>query len=192
VVSFTVATAPAHVSSTPTTISGTPVKALNAGSAYSFAPTVTRASGASLTFSIANPPVWAKFNTASGALTGTPAAGNVGTYANIIISVSDGKTSTSLPPFTVTVTQSSNGVASLQWTPPTENTDGSVLADLAGYNIHYGTSASALTQTVTITNPGLTAYTLSNLSPGTWYFVMTAHSAGGVESDLSGVISATL
>jgi hypothetical protein len=90
------------------------------------------------------------------------------------------------------VTQSSNGVAALQWVPPTENTDGSVLADLAGYKIYYGTSPSALTQTVTITNPGLTAYTLSNLSPGTWYFVMTSYSAAGVESSMSGVIGVTL
>jgi len=136
--------------------------------------------------------VWAKFDTASGALTGTPTAGDVGSYANIIISVSDGKTSASLSPFTVTVTQISNGVAAIQWTPPTQNIDGSVLADLAGYKIYYGTSSGALTQSVTIANPGLTAYTLSNLSPGTWYFVMTAHSAAGVESPLSGVISATL
>jgi len=192
---FTVGTATVATASqvtTPTTISGTPVTALNAGSAYSFTPTAKRASGASLTFSIANQPVWAKFDTTSGALTGTPAAGDVGSYANIVISVSDGKTSASLPPFTLTVTQISNGVAALQWTPPTDNTDGSVLADPAGYKIYYGTSASALTQTVAITNPGLTAYTLSNLSPGTWYFVMTSQSAAGLESPLSGVISATL
>jgi Fibronectin type III domain len=145
-----------------------------------------------LKFSIANQPVWAKFDTASGALTGAPAAGDVGSYANIIISVSDGKTSASLSPFTVTVTQISNAVAELQWIPPTDNTDGSVLTDLAGYKIYYGTSAIALTQTVTITNPGLTVYTVGNLSPGTWYFVMTSHSTAGVESVLSGVLSATL
>jgi hypothetical protein len=187
--SFTVASASA---TTPTKISGTPITALNAGSAYSFAPTATGASGASLKFSIANQPVWAKFDTASGALTGAPAAGDVGSYANIIISVSDGKTSASLSPFTVTVTQISNAVAALQWIPPTENTDGSVLTDLAGYKIYYGTSAGALTQTVTITNPGLTAYTLTNLSPGTWYFVMASNSAAGVESAMTGVLSATL
>jgi Fibronectin type III domain len=189
---LTVATASAPVPTTPTQISGTPVTALNAGTAYSFAPSATAASGASLKFSIANQPVWAKFDTASGAMTGTPSAGDVGSYANIVISVSDGKTSASLSPFTVTVTQISNGVAAIQWIPPTENTDGSVLTNLVGYKIHYGTSAGALTQSVTITNAGLTAYTLSNLSPGTWYFAMTAYSAAGAESSSSEVISATL
>ena len=38
-----------------------------------------------LTYSIANLPSWATFSTSTGRLTGTPAASNVGTYANIMI-----------------------------------------------------------------------------------------------------------
>lgn len=176
----------------PPTISGKPVTALTAGSAYSFKPSATSASGAQLTFSIANKPSWASFNAASGALTGTPA--NAGTYANIVVSVSDGKMSASLPAFTMIVNQApaTTGAAELTWIPPTQNTDGSVLTNLAGYKIHYGTSASALTQTVTISNPGLTAYTMSDLPAGSWYFAITAYSTAGDESPLSGVIATTL
>jgi hypothetical protein len=39
------------------------------------------------------------------------------------------------------VTAISNGRATLSWTAPTENTDGTTLANLAGYRIRYGTSA---------------------------------------------------
>ena len=80
----------------------------------------------------------------------------------------------------------------LTWIPPTQNTDGSVLTNLAGYKIHYGASASAMTQTVTITNPGLTAYTMSDLPAGNWYFAVTAYSTTGIESAVSGVIATTL
>jgi hypothetical protein len=176
----------------PPTIAGKPATALTAGSAYAFKPTATSPSGAQLTFSIANKPSWATFNATSGALTGTP--GSAGTYANIVISVSDGKMSASLPAFTMTVSQApaSTGAAELTWIPPTQNTDGSVLTNLAGYKIHYGTSASTLTQTVTISNPGLTAYTMSDLPAGNYYFAITAYSTTGDESPLSGVIATTL
>ena len=76
--------------------------------------------------------------------------------------------------------------------PPTENTDGSVLTNLAGYTVYYGTSPSNLTQSVKITNPGLTAYTLSNLPAGTWYFAVTSYSSTGIESTRSGVVSTTI
>jgi hypothetical protein len=86
----------------------------------------------------------------------------------------------------------STGVATLDWMPPTENTDGSVLNNLAGYTVYYGTSPSGLTQSVKITNPGLTAYTLSNLQSGTWYFTVTSYSSAGIESTRSGVVSTTI
>jgi hypothetical protein len=83
----------------------------------------------------------------------------------------------------------STGSATLDWTPPTANSDGSALTNLAGYTVYYGTSPDNLTQSVKISNPGLTAYTLSNLTSGTWYFAVTSYSSAGVESTRSGVIS---
>src|SRR5262249_32177899 len=90
-------------SSSPPTISGTPGTSVTVGAAYSFTPTANDPSGNTLTFSIANQPSWASFNSATGQLSGNPAATNVGTYSGIVISTSDGYGSASLPAFTITV-----------------------------------------------------------------------------------------
>lgn len=174
------------------TISGRSSKSINVGSVYEFTPTVTNPNGDTLTFSIQNKPVWATFNTASGAPGGTPTAADAGTYANIIISVTDGEVSVSLPAFTLTVQQISNGAVTLDWTAPTQNTDGTVLTNLGGYRVHYGMTEMNLTESVELTNPGLTSYVVSNLSSGTWFFGVTAYSTAGVESSLSGVVSHAL
>jgi hypothetical protein len=192
--SITVTNAPAAPvpSNTPPTISGHASTAVNAGVAYSFTPTAADANNNTLSFSIKNMPGWAKFSTVSGTLSGTPAAADVGTYANIQISVSDGKASVALPMFTVAVNQMSAGNAALDWTPPTENTDGSVLTNLAGYNVHYGTSPDKLTQVVKLANPGLTSYVVGNLTAGTWFFAVTSYAANGTESSNSGIVSTTI
>ena len=134
-----------NTGSTPAgpTISGTPLTSVLGGNAYSFTPTTTDPSGAALTFDAKNVPGWATFNGATGELAGTPTAADVGTYSNITIGVSDGTTSVSLPAFQIAVTQFATGSAALSWAVPTENTDGTPLTNLAGYQIYYGTSATA-------------------------------------------------
>lgn len=86
------------------TILGNAATSVIAGQSYSFTPTTTDPSGKTLTFSISNKPPWATFSTSTGQLSGTPAAVNVGTYFNIVISVSDGAQSASLGAFSITVT----------------------------------------------------------------------------------------
>ena len=174
------------------TISGTPRTSVVAGTAYSFTPTSTDPSGAALTFSVKNAPSWATFNSATGELSGTPTAADVATYSNITIGLSDGTTSVYLPAFPIAVTESANGSATLTWLAPTENTDGTPLTNLAGYRIYYGTSESAMTQTVQIASPGTLTYTISNLSPGTWYFEVRDYTTANVESDASAVASKTI
>src|SRR5205807_2096703 len=88
----------------PPTISGSPATSVVAGQSYSFAPTTTDPSGKTLTFSTSNKPSWANFSAGNGQLSGTPASANVGTYSNIMISVSDGTSSAALPAFAITVT----------------------------------------------------------------------------------------
>lgn len=171
------------------TISGAPTTSVNAGTAYSFRPTASDADGDTLTFSISNKPAWATFSTSTGQLSGTPTAANVGTTSGIVITVNDGKTSASLGTFAIAVTQVSTGSATLSWTPPTQNTDGTQLTNLTGYRIYYGTNAGALTQTVDISNASVSNYVLGNLSPATWYFAVKARTSAGVESDLSNVAS---
>ena len=176
------------------TISGKPATTVAVGTTYSFKPSATGPSGTTLRFSIANKPAWAVFDTTSGALTGAPTAASTGRYSNIVVSVSDGTASAALPAFAVTVTQApvASSSATLDWTPPTENTDGSALTNLGGYNIFYGTSPTNLTQSVKVTNPGLTVYTVSNLASGTWYFAVASYTTSGVESARTGVVSTTL
>src|SRR5690606_1220322 len=73
------------------------------GSAYAFTPSANDPDGDTLTFSITNKPGWASFSTSTGRLEGTPGTNHVGTYSNIRITVTDGKTSASLPLFSITV-----------------------------------------------------------------------------------------
>ena len=171
------------------TISGTAPPAVNAASPYSFVPTAADADGDTLAFSIQNKPAWATFNTTTGKLSGTPAAADVGTYSNVAISVSDGQASTALSAFAIAVTTVSTGRATLSWTAPTQNTDGSTLSNLAGYRIRYGTSASSLSNTIVINNVSVTTYVVENLSPATWYFAVTAVTSSGSESNNSNVAS---
>ena len=117
--------------------------------------------------------------------------GNVGTFSGITITVSDGKTTTALAAFSISVTQIATGSATLSWTAPTRYTDGSTLSNLTGYRIYYGTNSSSLTQSVDIDNASISTYVLGNLSPATWYFAIKAI-ANGAESDFSNVASKTI
>ena len=84
------------------------------------------------------------------------------------------------------------GSATLTWSPPTENTDGSPLTDLAGYYVHYGTSEASLTETIELADAGATTYVVSDLSPGTYYFAVSAYNSLGLEGVWSYVASKTL
>jgi len=86
-------------------ISGTPITTVDQGDSYSFTPSVTDVdSGDTQTFSITNKPAWASFDVTSGALTGTPAATDIGTINDIVISVTDsGNASASLAAFTLQI-----------------------------------------------------------------------------------------
>ena len=81
------------------------------------------------------------------------------------------------------------GSARLSWVPPTSNSDGSKLTALAGYKIYYGTSPQYLQRTVDIKDPNVTEYTIENLPPYTYYFVITAYTADGTESSRSNIVS---
>ena len=159
-----------------------------------------------MTYSIANKPSWATFDTKYGHLYGVPTAANVGTYKNIVISASDGVSNASLPAFSITVTgpgsssgsgssggsTTTTGAATVNWHPPTQNTNGSTITNLAGYTIVYGTNKSNLTSSVKLANPGLTSYVVENLAAGTYYFGVTAYNSAGGSSAVSGIVSKTI
>jgi Putative Ig domain len=173
-------------------ISGTPQTTAREGQAYWFKPSASDADGDRLRFFIANRPSWATFDPTSGRLSGTPGTGTVGSYAGITIRVSDGRKVRSLRPFSIGVEQASMGSATLSWQAPTQRADGSALTNLAGYRIRYGTAPGEYLNEVQIANPGLTSYVVTNLPPGTYYFVATAYDTAGRESEFSGVVSKTI
>ncbi|HVY64859.1 MAG TPA: putative Ig domain-containing protein [Gammaproteobacteria bacterium] len=185
---ITVSTAP----NAPPTLSGTPATSVMQGTLYSFQPTASDANGDSLVLSIANRPSWATFSAATGLLQGTPGAGDVGTTTGIVISVSDGVATASIGPFNIAVQAVASGSVTLTWQPPTQNTDGSSLTDLAGYKIYWGTKLGTYPNVVAVANPGITSYVVQNLVPNTYYFVMTAVSSGGAESAYSDSVSKTI
>lgn len=186
-------TAPVAVPNQAPVISGTPGTQVQAGATYAFTPSATDADHDSLTFSIANKPSWATFNATTGQLSGTPTSANAGVYSGVTITVSDGKASANLAAFSITVSAQSSGTgsATLSWVPPTQYSDGSTLV-LSGYRISYGTSPDSYSTTIAVTNPGLSSYVIDNLTSGTYYFIITALDAAGVESPQSSPVSKTI
>lgn len=81
------------------------------------------------------------------------------------------------------------GTATLSWTPPTSNVGGSALTNLAGFRISYGADPDELVRTIQISSASATAYTIANLSPGTYYFAVRAYTSAGTESVNSNVAS---
>lgn len=183
--------APPSTSNSAPTISGQPAGAVLVGQTYSFQPVANDADGDSLTFTATGLPAWASLDSRTGRVSGTPTAADVGAY-NVTITVSDGEATASVGPFTITVAQVASGAATLSWTPPTQNTDGSVLANLAGYEVRYGRDRNDLSTTVRLDNPSVNVYVIENLTSGTWYFAVAAVSSSGVASDLSNIASKTI
>ena len=70
--------------------------------------------------------------------------------------------------------------------------DGSALTNLAGYDIQYGTASGNYTQAVSVSNPGIATYVVTDLTPGTYYFTVAAVNSDGTESPLSSEVSATV
>ena len=81
------------------------------------------------------------------------------------------------------------GSATLSWTAPTLNTDGTALTDLSGYTISFGTSSTELAQSITIDSPAATSYTFTGLAAGTWYFEIAANASDGTQSAPSATVS---
>ena len=108
---FTIAAVAASIPNLAPTITGAPPTIVTVGEDYTFTPTAFDANQDELTFSVgASLPSWASINTRTGEISGRPTS--AGSHSNIVITVSDGRLSASLAPFTITVNAappSSNG-----------------------------------------------------------------------------------
>jgi hypothetical protein len=195
---------PACAASKTLTISGTPSSSVTVGTSYSFQPTAQDTVRSRIKFDIYNKPAWATFDGTTGRLSGRPTRRDVGTYGNITIRLTDWYGYVTTPAFSITVANPPPAAppapannaptisAELSWTPPLENTDGSVLTNLSGYKVYYGTSPDALTQVKAVGNAGLTRYVIDDLPGGKWYFAVTSVASDGAESQRSPVVSTTI
>lgn len=102
----------------------------------------------------------------------------------------------SLPTITQSATYNltcswTDDAATLSWTPPTQNTDGSAYTDPAGYQLNYGPGPAPidlpgnLSTVVSIDDPATTTFVISGLAIGDWSFVIRAENMRGVLSDWS-------
>jgi len=188
--SITVTGGTSSSTNTAPKISGTPPTSAVVNQAYSFQPTASDADGNALTFSVTNKPGWAAFSTTTGRLSGTPSSTSAGSYSGITISVSDGKATSALAPFTINVAAAaSTASVVLSWRPPTKNTDGSSLTNLSGYRVYYGKQSGQYSQTLSLPSASLTSVAIEDLTSGTWYFAVKALATDGDESSYSGQVS---
>jgi putative Ig domain-containing protein len=167
---------------------GPPPTGVTAGQWYIFHPAAVPAS-APISFTIENKPSWATFDTNTGMLAGRPVSANAGLYTDVRISVTDGRSTHSFPPFLIIVYPNPRALTiGLTWSPPTETEDGAPLLDLAGYRIYRGTTPEEL-EPLAFVAPGLTRFVMDAPPQGLHYFAITAVNSAGAESDFSPVIS---
>ena len=95
---------------------------------------------------------------------------------------------------TTPTTGSTAGVASLSWTAPTDNADGTTpLTDLLGFRIYYaGTTPVTKANGQRLDVGNVTAYTLNGLAPGPYYFSVTAYDADRNESAFATEVGKTV
>lgn len=78
-----------------------------------------------------------------------------------------------------------DNTATLTWTAPTQNTDGTPLTDLAGFKVFYGATSGNYSVEFTINDPTVTTTIVTPLTPGLWFFATKAFNAIGTDSDFS-------
>ena len=66
------------------------------------------------------------------------------------------------------------------------------LTDLKGYRIYWGTTQNSYPNSMTLNNAGLSSAVVDQLTPATWFFVVTAFDTSGNESAYSNVASKTV
>lgn len=120
--------------------------------------------------------------TASGDWSGSKAASGTQTLAAITASRT----------YNLTCTWAGDTTATLSWTAPTTNTDGTAYTDPKGYRIVRGPSSSNLTTLTSTTTPAVTTYANTGLSPGTYCYGVYAVNQRDVESVLSNVACKTI
>jgi hypothetical protein len=173
-------------------ISGTPAASVQAGVAYNFTPSASDPDGDSLSFTVSNLPSWASFDSDTGAISGQPQESDVGTYADVSVTVSDGALTASISPFAIEVVTATvaTGSLSLRWAAPATRTDGTTLElhEIDGYCIYLGGSSDSLEMKVDINDGTADAHTIPDLPVGTYFVAVTAYDNEGNYSGFSNTV----
>lgn len=98
-----------------------------------------------------------------------------------------------LLPYSAFAQEVPRDAARVSWSPPVERVDGTPLPaeELAGYELHWGTSAGSLTETLFVT-ADVTQHMITGLADGTWYFAVKAVDTSDLTSAFSTVVSKTI
>ena len=174
----------------PPTISGTPLSSIMEGVTFNFTPTASDPDGDMLQFSVTNLPPWTTFNTATGHISGTPEAADIGVYDNVTITVTDGATSVNLTPFAVEVIAANGDLTAPQISGIRVSSNSTRSATIswqtnepATSTLNYGMDTSYGNVQ---TNGSLVAnhsYTLTGLTAGaTYYYQITVVDSAGNET----------
>lgn len=81
------------------------------------------------------------------------------------------------------------GFVSLAWDAPVSS-DGTPVANVAGYTVYYGTSSGSYDNKVN--NAKLTSCTIRGLTPGTYYIAVRCYDSAGTESSFSNEVTKTV
>lgn len=174
-------------------IAGAPDLRAMAFGFYEFVPQASHAENQSLTFRIEGKPAWARFDARSGTLAGIPSETDVGQYAGITVFASDGVLEVALPAFAIEVYVPPLVSATLAWLPPTHRLDGTVLDDLAGYTVRYGTNPYRFPHTVEVPEATAAGVMIENIpAERVYFFEVQALDAYGKKSPPSQLIEVAL
>lgn len=171
----------------PPEISGSAPPGAIVGQFWTYQPSISDPDGDRLTVSATNLPSWLTLDNDTGRLSGTPQEGDIRTWTDIGLTVTDGSANATLRVFSLTVMDENAALGSvtLSWLPPTQNVDGSPIDSLAGYRLLYGQTPRDYTEAVVIDNPGITTYMLEGLTAGDWYFAVQTVDGDGLVSEAS-------
>ncbi|MFO1456179.1 MAG: Ig-like domain-containing protein [Steroidobacteraceae bacterium] len=181
-------------SNRPPTISGQPATSIVAGAQYTFQIVAADPDRDTLTYSATGLPAWLTLNAATGLLSGVPTS--AGVYPGIVLSVSDGRASVSLPAYTLTVTSAADTTRPTVVATSPSNGAAGVAANVT-INVTFSeamqpSSVSAATFIVTgvlgtVTASGTTAVftPAAALTAGSTYNVTLKGGVGGI-ADLAG------
>lgn len=178
------------------TISGSPILIVNQDASYQFTPTASDSVGDTLSFSISNKPTWATFNTATGMLSGIPLNQDVGVTNGIVISVSDGALSASLPAFNLTVTNVNDAptISSMAMTAATQDAAYSYIFTAADTDVGDVLTLSAITKPSWLSfnvATGVLSGTPTNADVGSHPVTLRVTDADGLTADQSFMVIVT-